>query len=516
VTIQVSRDIFSELPANEKALGPDGVKKRLLEASGGVCDLCGDPVNPDTQNLVGDHFDAKAGNGPTSLANLRLVHSQCNSVKRELPSVYIRPYLRLVRRIEHSDTELTYSEALPIFDIKPARIVITDDGKTLDFTFPGDHEPTSMPIFTEAVPEKKDPVRYCFVRVPRNAIGNDDACQPRSIKPRQVLAIFKDLLKNPLHEPPACRIEKSDGNLSKLLMFDGQHKSLATWSLGAQDITVKVYIDMTAGEAIQLVNSIQARIKKLPLSSLESVAKLDDEWKDKFNEYLTSVDFDKSSEAGFIDKLGPTEKANGRAALLAGRTASIVDKTSLSEYVLRGKKPPAGQPVITEKQFTDKAVKPLLETQPLKETGYDGLNLRKVEGQNAVFILDYLADEVFRPAAQEGSGPQEKTRAKRLSYQSSLKRAAEDLRKILANVCQQDAEQPMFFDVDDKQKQTFLKYAKNYFCHPIWTCPEDLGPRVVDFMTALSKNQSISEAANRISLGLGYALHPQLATNWSD
>ena len=115
-----------------------------------------------------------------------------------------------------------------------------------------------MPVFEESCGDRS--FSYAFVKVPQAAIHNDDEVQPRVIRVNHVFAIYNDLRGNPLHEPPSCRLGGPLGTAQRLLMFDGQHKTLAVWMSGQEEVVIKLYLNMSVPDATRLVNSIQAKI----------------------------------------------------------------------------------------------------------------------------------------------------------------------------------------------------------------------------------------------------------------
>ncbi|MEZ5284681.1 MAG: HNH endonuclease signature motif containing protein [Vicinamibacterales bacterium] len=93
--ITISQQQKKRLPETERA----DIGKLLWQKSGGICFLCSGPLLEATENLVADHDLPEADGGQTELANLNLVHSSCNSFKRDHPSIAVRPYLALFQRI---------------------------------------------------------------------------------------------------------------------------------------------------------------------------------------------------------------------------------------------------------------------------------------------------------------------------------------------------------------------------------------------------------------------------------
>ena len=99
--------------------------------------------------------------------------------------------------------------------------------------------------------------------------------------------------------------------------------------MGRTSVTAKVYLDMTTAQANELVNSIQAKIKKLPLSPFELAGKMADEWENKFTEYEEAVGTSAVSEAGFLAWLPQTERARGKAALQSALVQNVPSLTDL-------------------------------------------------------------------------------------------------------------------------------------------------------------------------------------------
>jgi hypothetical protein len=221
-----------------------------------------------------------------------------------------------------------YGECVGHFGITPKPTAVEISTAAVSFQF-ASGEVVEVPILKEDRQGKA--FAHVFVELPREAIFNDDECQPRSIKLAQAWAIYLDIKGNPLHEPPSCRLieHKKGVNLHRLLMFDGQHKTLATWMNGRDRVVAKVYLDLSREEAIQLVNSIQAKIKKLPLSPFELSAKLADEWADKLRIYEEAESAGGASEKGFLDWLPAEDRPRGKQAFRAALVDEVISHEQL-------------------------------------------------------------------------------------------------------------------------------------------------------------------------------------------
>ena len=60
------------------------LRRRLWEASGGLCGICGEPIDPlgmDDERLTIDHILARSAGGLDILDNMQPAHYRCNRAK---------------------------------------------------------------------------------------------------------------------------------------------------------------------------------------------------------------------------------------------------------------------------------------------------------------------------------------------------------------------------------------------------------------------------------------------------
>ena len=453
-----------------------------------------------------DHDVPEAEGGATTLDNLNLAHTSCNRAKRAAGSKKIRPYLKFSRYLAKKAARIKYDGALEFFGIEPKAIVVVEEAGNVRFEF-AEGDDRIVPIMSEE--NETGTFRYAFVDVPRSAIFNDDECQPRAVKKEQIAAIFTDLRRNPLHEPPSVRLSSDPAEPSKkrLLMFDGQHKTIAVWLMGRERVVVKVYMDLTAEAAIELVNSIQAKIKKLPLSPFELASKLSEEWEDKLADYEKATGEDKASEAGFIAWLPPDDRRRAKDAFKAALVQRLLSNPDLRlpQYAKGAKK---GAIVgLTEQGIRTKVLEKLVHTDPLDEKGESLSRLRDEEASNIVTVLNHLTDQAIDPAGEPGATDVEKERAKRLSYQQSLAYAASLIKDLWQNVAMKSGSTKFVLsdDLTEDQWARILAGVDRLVAHPVWTSAWD-GDAMQDLKVALEKNQQARAAFESLALDLPYLL----------
>jgi hypothetical protein len=514
--IKISKTLIGALPVADRP----GIEARLREKSKGHCYLCRDEFNWATDSIEADHDDPGAEGGPTTLDNLNLAHVECNRAKRNAKTVDIRPYLQLRAYLRREGPLLKYDGIQPHFGIKPKPSVIDRDGNQLTLHLPG--RPAggvTVPIYGET--NRLGSFEFVFADLPREAIFNDDNVQPRTIKEGHAWRIYSDLQHNPLNEPPSARLESSEGT-SRILLFDGQHKTVASWMMGRQSVVAKVYLALTEAEARRLVNSVQSAVPKLPLSPFELAAKMEEEWQDRLEAYEVAVGADEASEAGFFGWLPVIDRARAKAAF---REAIIQGQLSnpdlgLRDFVKRpGEKPGVDGLAITEATLKNKVLARLVRLEPLDLKGDAMAAYRAVEQENVVFLLESLVDQALTPdAGEQDLSPARSSAARRMLYQSALTYITVLMTKAFTHFTMVDALGKT--RLTELQKGQLREGVRRIVNHPVWSEPYSRDRFMEAVKNALDKNQEARQAFENVALDLSYVVlgdeAPQYKKYWRE
>lgn len=508
--VQISKSMLSKMPEAERA----NAETALWDKSGGRCFLCEEKFNLASDEIHPDHDIPEAEGGATDLANLNLAHASCNKAKRNAKSIDIRPYLKLVAFQKNHGGRLKYDGFLPHFKIEPKKTVAERVGTNIVFDLPTG-ESISSPVYSET--NLTGTHYYTYVPLPRSAIFNDDACQPRVVRTDHAWSIYCDLQRNVLHEPPSCRMESENyGKPVRLLLFDGQHKTIASWMLGRDEVTCKVYLNMSTARANELVNSIQAKIKKLPLSPFELAGKMSDEWENKFSEYEDAVGMADVSEAGFLGWLPQTDRARGKSALQSALIQNVLTSPDL-RITNHVKRQGSGARAFgfTEQQLKAKVLEKLIIREPRTETGEAAQEIRDKEATNIIKVLNALNDAAFEPS----DGTDELTdvqteRARRMCYQASLAYITTLIRLMWNHVAFADPKQPMSADLTGDANSQLATGIRLLVDHPVWTAQWDRDGWMEAVKIALEKNQGADSAFEDVGLTLEYMVLGKGATSY--
>ncbi|MGY4532656.1 hypothetical protein ACVW0Y_001785 [Pseudomonas sp. TE3786] len=496
--INISPSLKKKLPESEKG----NISELLLGKSGGVCFLCGQKLIESTEKLVADHDVPEAESGDTSVSNLNLVHDLCNSFKRNHPTVDVRPYLKLSGKIKAKGGFLKYDSAVELLGIEPQTVDIVRKGRNIEITT-GDKVSRKAFVYNEE--NKEGSFDFCFCELPPSAIFNDDECQPRTIKLTHLWQIYNDINRNPLHEAPACRIKKVEGSHQsyQLCLFDGQHKALSFWVAGRESVVVKIYLDLHKDQAVRLVNSVQAKIKKLPLSPFELSAKMAEEWQERVSKYEADVGTAVANEAGFLKWVETDERKRAKSALEDAIIDNIVQDPLLNIINLVSKPGEIkGGVTITEVAFRNKVIKPLLHMQPLVESFLESQKCRDREANTVINALNILYGKAFDI---KSPSPQEEIRAKRMIYQSAMNFTAGMLRQLIGHRLACSAPRQLLDkEPDASMWSTIEEDIARFLSHPVWTAEFSSSQKMKAVQDALSKNQDIGQALSSVGLKLGF------------
>lgn len=495
--------------AEQNAIDRADVESALLTRSGGKCWLCDGDFNLASDDIEADHDTPVDAGGTEKLSNLNLSHTECNRFKRAHASRDVRNLLRFKRFYTSSGGSIDYGRALEFFVAKPKLAKVEISGEKIKLQLP-DGSVQVVPLFAST--HGGVVFEYAFAALSIDAVFNDDDVQPRLIKLNHAFSIAFDLARNPLHEAPAVRLVNAPGGMTKIVMFDGQHKAVANWLRGEKAVVFKIYVNISREQATTLVNSIQSKIKKLPLTPFELASKLSDEYADKLGIYESVVGEDNVSEEGFVNWLPAPQRGAAKREIEAAVLKEIADDAGLllTEIVeMRGRTVNLKWK-ISETTFQNKALKELAYTKPLPAHPYRGSLMQAArlrERQTIVRSLNLLYEKVYG-GLDEASSANETERARRMSYQGSLLYVAKLIRKIIANRVVPTAEDLTFIEKVPSEEQwaAVAQAVERLASHPVWTADFDSSEKMRAVYEALTKNQNVEVALKDVDLTPGYCL----------
>lgn len=496
-----------------------------------VCNLCGGDIDYASDDLEADHDIPEAEGGETNAANLYLVHKECNSFKQDQPTERVRPFLTFRRFVRLHDP-FYLSNAQDFFRVTPiqptysitggqaARIRLSSGGTSFEASI---HREPCGPLSRRFAQhgQGQENYEFCYIQLPFNWIMNDEGVQPRRIYHKWVWKIYRDLLKNPLHEAPSLRFVGLGNSRCELRMFDGQHKTVAAMLRGYGTLAFKVYLDLTSYEASILVNSIQDEVTKQTLNLVESVNKFSTEFASEWINYISVVGVESASEKGFIDGLERGNRQRAKKALKAKLQADFFaddGNRELQEWLTDARTDDA----ITKKAFSQRFLLNLLNSNPLRAEGLEGDRQRERERTNATRISRIMFDNFWRLLEPNNLTEAFQARSSRVRKQVSLQMTADLFRYLFRSIdtpAENSDEEFLLKELNNEQWQRVERCVRDFFQHPYWTSgrnpPNRPAVAVADNHLERNESQAFNNIRNqRLAAGFPYALLPELPQDW--
>lgn len=502
----------------EKGISRAEVEDYVWNNKPQACFLCGESLNRASDTIELDHNHPSSAGGTDEWSNLNLTHSSCNRYKRDHSSIEVRPHLRFKRFWEKQAGAVNFAAAKTFYGLSSSECYVEIDASKQLATVSTAAGVASVPIFREKV--GTGALAFGFAELPISCVDNDDAIQPRNINLNHLLSIAADLNKNPLHEQPACRVV-GEGSKKRILLFDGQHKAVAKMLNGEEFSVFKIYFDITEKQAIHLVNSIQSRIKKLPLTPFELASKMSDEVARQISIYEDAVGSAEVSEAGFIGWLDAADRNRAKQGIASAVIDSIISGEQLAFGKIIERKGISIQGPISLKEaaFQNNILKRLLYTKPLPShfKGEAMKQAREREAANVIRLLNKIYDRGFVPQLDAEPGTETK-RIERLAYQASLAYMSTIFRQLMSSLIYPTSEDVTFLEKDIKEDvwDRMAEFIDRFFSHPVWTGDLNSGPKARAVQDALSKNQNYETAFREVGLTGGYcAGQDPLPKHWA-
>ena len=384
--------IRNELTVDDRDRAPAS----LWHKSRGKCGICEEPLSDNGEGVNVDHIRPREHDGPTKLPNLQLAHSVCNKSKGTLENAVAKPvvkFTRWCRSVERAQFP-QFSHVVDKYLTRGNRnldIEYTIKGRRIKLKF--GPETLEGPLF-------KDPawgIDYCFAEVPKEFIRNDPDLQPRLIQADHVRDLAVDFHSEPVHEPSNCRLVPVDTDgVAQLRQFDGQHKTTAQIILGRDKVQMKIYIDPNPDLLQGLVLQIQQGIKKRPLTSSQTLAKLNEVIKARVDAYQTEHRVH-PTEPELLGAQPRAQQKQFKKDLLADFEFQVFDDDhfELREYIQPVNAKRKRDYPVTEKIVIQRIIRPLI-CPLLQDERLDAAEGRDREREKVVEYLNIVCRELLR------------------------------------------------------------------------------------------------------------------------
>jgi hypothetical protein len=382
---KLSKSIRDVLPEAIRATAPD----TLWRKSEGRCSLCGEALPADGSLVDVDHMIAKkeATGGGNEIQNLYLAHRFCNRSRKNVPFDLAKRVIPFSKWCL-SHPRRSFKDVIDkyITDGNQRVGVVFSDG-LVEVTFGS--EKRRAPIYVDPATQTK----FFFMSVPMQFIQNDDETQPRHIEHDHVRALAIDFAEKPVHEPSNCRLVSIGDGLAELKQFDGQHKTTAQILLGRQEVPMKFYVNPDLPMMQKLVVQIQQGIKKRPLSTTDTLKKLDDVIQDKVAAYKAQHDGKSPNEIELVNAQPAQDQGDFKKRLLENFEFAILKHEDLEIKKFLSTKAERNSP-LTDRVLVTKIIRPLV-CQELLDAPLDDSLQRETERDAIVQTINRITSNML-------------------------------------------------------------------------------------------------------------------------
>jgi len=386
---------IDEMSDNEKKK----LTHRLLEQQGGICFLCGDRIDLEVDRVEIDHIKPLADNGPDEEGNWALMHEECNRKKKAQDLQLAKAKNEFDGIKEKYGGAVTTAQILEEFGGSKEEVFAKIENNFCKIRFGNkDYE---FPIFTDPSSES---YRCFFGLLPIEIIYHDSELNPRKIIDIDKL-IAEFFRKNPQLHVALCRMHfEESGGKSKILLFDGQHKTAAQIVLGRKKIFCRVFINPDKDNLKEVNRRAHKELRQIEFfrSVLDTLG--EDIFSVKFKEYLENSETKPKSEKGFIDWIEAGKRAEMEKNLnhyLKARIRDFKDpENKFFEFVEMEKARSRTLPISydsVEKTF----FRWFIDSTPCEIDIYECENQSKpyprdIEAKNVVKLMNLLAEKTLR------------------------------------------------------------------------------------------------------------------------
>jgi len=270
--------------------------QRLWELQGKICFLCEQEINLQADKVEVDHIIPLTDNGPDEEANWALMHAECNNKKRAQNLELARAKIRFDKIKEKYGGAVTTAQILEEFGGSKEEVFAKIEKDEIVIRFGNrDHK------FSILTDPSNDSYKCFFGLLPIEIIHHDSELNPRKIIDIDKL-IDEFFRKNPQLHVALCRIHfEESGGKSKVLLFDGQHKTAAQIVLGRGHIFCRVFINPDKDHLKDVNRRAHKELRQIEFfrSVLDTLGQ--DIFSVKFKEYLENPETKPKSEKGFIE-----------------------------------------------------------------------------------------------------------------------------------------------------------------------------------------------------------------------
>ncbi len=485
------------------------VKKNQISSDGNLmCFISGEIISP-SDDIEYDHVHAFSYDGPSDIANIKVVLKHYNRRKKDQTLIDVRNQLMLEKLYFKNNNNIKLQDILSLksitnvnvaFQEYPEKIAINDSSESRTFQ-----------LYIDPVLE----ISYFYGRIPIKWIQNDDqeGLQPRVIDMQRLLTLSGHLKNHPQLAPAIARLMDN-----KIRLFDGQHKTAAQVFNDVKEIDCKIYLSpddedkkKKLFDSLMITNlDAHSKLKQMPFYASTLIERFSVIYKELWEEFTDKVPSSSHDEKHFYEHLFKSEKfskTQSTEILRAAITESSLNNSSVSKFISEASKDqnfPLSQELLKKSIFPHclyLAPSDALFDSPLDYRNIEGTNFRKL---SELFVkCGYLNDWAVKRSGTILTT--EQIRARRIWHKGSTLTWGPYLQDIIINACNLQTNEErgklLYRTLLTEDELNRIECSlKRLFDHTLWLSPD---PEIDKLLVSAQKQE---ELFKKNSLTVKYVL----------
>jgi hypothetical protein len=308
----------------------DKEKEELIKEhmSNGIlrCFIDNHPIE-DLSQVHFHHISPFSEGGPTTKDNIAPVCKDHHKLIRTLSLQEFRDKLML----EKFFTEFKKADGIRLDEVLDYKLGTKGYGTLLNFERTDNLIKIYWSNGSDSYSLYKCPItgfQYFYALIPIEYLKNDAELQPRPLESKRMWELYRHFLRYTQLAPAICRLVNK-----QILLFDGQHKTVAQIWAGRKQVECKIYLDPDIRSIKETVLAAHDKLRQMPFYTSKLISIYSDLFKADWDDYLEFPGL--KSEADFIEYLVKSKGKTKTEAIKMLRSAIQDDILDDPENLLK-------------------------------------------------------------------------------------------------------------------------------------------------------------------------------------
>lgn len=396
--------------------GREELIETLLRTQKGNCFICGKQIDPAVHlnHIDIDHVEPTKIGGKDGPENFAVTHDSCNRAKQASDLRVARilaSFDEIAEQMGSENRSPNLGDVLLRYGGAKYVLPVAVEGDSLKTAFPdiGQHGVLNVPIYDDEI----SGFRYVFLNLPIGYLHHDAHINPRAIGKNLRKLVEEFHRKLPQLHIALGWVDTSQGNTSKVQIFDGQHKAAAQILLGVRTLPVRVFINPDTDTLLTANTHAGTTLRQVAFDKSVQRSLGSSLLADRMNRYRQergiAEDDESFSERELVNHFKGESKEMKKYVIDWVRNSIITHPDNkLRDYIGysgRGTDQPLSYSTV-EKTFYSFFIHGDLLTTPFNHKSEEGANPRRFEIEQIVRLMNVIAEKIYIGQFEHSLGTQ--------------------------------------------------------------------------------------------------------------